>query len=362
VSFQSTLEGRGHHGNESNDFGRNNALEGRTINGTTFVEPLHRLHWGGILAGSLTGLVTYIALGALGVAIGFGAAANLSDIRGLSGIGIGGAIWLVISLGAASFLAGLVSARASTDLNMARGRFNGVMTGIVMCAVLTLVTLSGLSSLATNVANTASNVVNAATAATTAGAVAAGNDAGGLEGIANRLGLGDELQALQNGLSRNEIAQIIADGSPELNTTQVDAAAATIESIVNNASRNLGAALSDPSNIGNIVKKQADAIGQALQGDQFSSRLQRRGLSKAQADEVVTVVSARVTELRQQAVQTAEAVQAQAAAAAKTAAAATASAIWVWLFAVGVTLAAATFGGGIGATDKSVVKATVVNT
>jgi hypothetical protein len=348
-----------------NDFGRNNALEGRTINGTTFVEPLHRLHWGGILAGSLTGLVTYIALGALGVAIGFGAAANLSDIRGLSGIGIGGAIWLVISLGAASFLAGLVSARASTDLNMARGRFNGVMTGIVMCAVLTLVTLSGLSSLATNVANTTSNVVNAATtatAATTAGAVAAGNDAGGLEGIANRLGLGDELQALQNGLSRNEIAQIIADGSPELNTTQVDAAAATIESIVNNASRNLGAALSDPSNIGNIVTKQADAIGQALQGDQFSSRLQRRGLSKAQADEVVTVVSARVTELRQQAVQTAEAVQAQAAAAAKTAAAATASAIWVWLFAVGVTLAAATFGGGIGATDKSVVKATVVNT
>jgi hypothetical protein len=335
-----------------------NSLETRLSDRTKVVEPLHRLHWGSILAGSLTGLVTYIVLGALGIAIGLGAAANLTDIRGLGSIGITGAIWLVISLGIASFLAGLVAARATTDQNMARGRFNGVITGIAMSAVLTLITYSGLSSLATTATNTAGSVINAATtvgAVTTAGTVNATSNAGGLEGLANQLGLGDELQALQNGLNRNEIAQIIADASPELNTTQVDAAAATIESIVNNASRNLGSALSDPSNIGNVVTKQADAITQALQGQQFSSRLQRRGLSKAQADEVVTVVGNRVTELRQQATQTAEAVQAQAAETAKAASATASRAIWVWLFSIGVTLAGTTLGGGFGATDRRTV-------
>ncbi len=334
------------------------------LNRTTVGEPLHRLHWGSILAGTLTGLVTYLALAALGAAIGLGAAANLTDIRGLGGIGITGVIWLVISLGVASFLGGLVAARATTDLNMARGRFNGVITGIAMSAILTLLTYSGLSSLATNAANTAGNVIGAATAvgtATTVGTANATSNAGGLEGLANQLGLGDELQALQNGLSRTEIAQIIGDASPELNTTQVDAAAATIEGIVRNASRNLGSALSDPSNLGGIVTKQADAITQALQGEQFSSRLQRRGLSKAQADEVVTVVGNRVTELRQQATQTAEAVQAQAAETAKAASATASRAIWIWLLSIGLTLAATTFGGGFGATDRRVVVTSDLN-
>ncbi len=339
------------------------ALEGRTLGDTTFYEPLHRLHWGGILAGVLTGLVVYLVLGAFGVAIGLGSAANLSDIKGLSGIGIGSAIWLLISLGGASVLAGLVSARASTDLNLARGRFNGLMTGIAICAVLTIATAGGLSNLASSLGSAAGGAVSSAVSATSmgvSGAVAAGNNSGGIEGLANRLGLGDELQTLQNGLNRQEISQIIADGSPELNQAQVDAAAITIESIINNAARNLSASLTDVSSIGNVVSKQADAISQALQGDQFTTRLQRRGLSKTQAQEVVKVVSARVTELRQQAQQTAQAIQDQAAASAKQAAAALANAIWIWLFAVGVTLAAATFGGNMGATDKSVVKASAV--
>ena len=344
------------------NMGRDTALEARTLNGVMLNDSPHRLHWGGILAGTLTGLVTYIALGALGVAIGFGAAANLSDIRGLQGIGITGAIWLVLSLAGASFLAGLVAARANTDVNMPRGRFNGVMTGIAMCAVLTLATLGGISSLAMNVGNAAGNAVSTAVNATAGGLAATGaatSNAGGLQGLAGSIGLGDELQALQNGLNRNEIAQIIADASPELNQTQVGAAAATIESIINNASRNIGGNLTDVSNIGNIVTKQADAIGAALQGNQFSSRLQRRGLSKAQADEVVTVVSARVTELRQQAQQTATAITETTARVAKETAAATSRAIWIWLAAVGVTLLASTFGGGFGATDRSTVKAVV---
>jgi hypothetical protein len=333
------------------EFEGRGSLENRPLERIVVTEPLHRLHWGSILAGTLTGLVTYLALAALGAAIGLGAAANLTDIRGLGDIGITGAVWLVISLGIASFLGGLVAARATTDLNVARGRFNGVITGIAMSAILSLITYSGLSSLASSATNTAGSVINAATAvgaATTVGAV----NAGGLAGIANQLGLSDEFQALQSGLNRTEIAQIIADASPQLNVTQVDAAAATIETIVRNASRNLGSALSEPSNIANIVTQQANAISQALQGDQFSARLQRRGLTKAQADEVVTVVGNRVTELRQQATQTAQAIQQQAAETAKAASNTASKAIWIWLLSIGLTLLATTFGGGFGATDR----------
>jgi hypothetical protein len=336
----------------SNDMNRTVVPDARTMVGTSFVQPLYRLHWGGIIAGSLTGLVTYITLGLLGVAIGFGVAANLTDLRGLGSIGIGGVIWLVLSLAISSFLGGLVAARASTDLNMSRGRFNGVVTGIVMSAVLTLITLNGLN----NAANTAGNVVSTAVSATAAGAtgIASGvNNAGGLEGLANQLGLSNELQALQNGLNRNEISQIIADSSPELSATQVDAAAATIESIANNAARNIGNNLSNVSNLGEVVNRQADAIAQALQGDQFASRLRNRGLTEAQAQEVVTVIGQRVTELRQQA----QALQNQAAETARAAAGTLANAIWIWLLAVGITLAASTFGGGMGASDRGLVRA-----
>jgi hypothetical protein len=75
-----------------------------------------RLGWGGMLAGVLVALFTYVTLLLLGVAIGV----ISLDITSLGDTAIGAVIWLGVSLAVASFLGGLTAARAEGDLTPAR--------------------------------------------------------------------------------------------------------------------------------------------------------------------------------------------------------------------------------------------------
>jgi hypothetical protein len=209
------------------------------------------------------------------------------------------------------------------------------VTGMVILIVSTTFT-AGLISSAVNsatgavksVASVAAGAVGGAATAT-GGAVAENGD---LAGTLQALGLGDAYQAVTSGLNDAELNQIIADASPELNQTQVAAATGVIRVIVTTSSRDLGTALQNPSDLPNFVSNRVDSISKALSGDQFISRLQRRGLSKAQAREVSNVIGKRVATLRSQAAS--EQVQQVARDAASTAG----KAAWVWLLLAGLVL------------------------
>ena len=86
----------------------------------------------------------------------------------------------------------------------------------------------------------------------------------------------------------------------------------------------------------------------ALSGDQFVSRLQKRGLSKAQAQEVSTVIGKRVAELRTQGEQAVQAASDQAQQVARDAASTAGKAAWIWLLLAGLVLGLASYGGGFG--------------
>lgn len=282
---------------------------------------LTRINWTGVLAGLAVGVVTQLALSALGVVFGAGA-------DSFGSLAIGTVIWLAVSVGISSWLAGLTAARAAGYLTPAQGRFNGLVTGSLLALLTTLL----LGNALTAGFRTASNVIGGA-ASTAAAAGSAAADSG--------VAQSGPLQNILNGLDEQEIGQLIADGAPELSTEQATAATSVVSGIIRRASNDIGNNLGDITNLGQLVTKRVDAVTAALSGPQLVTRLQRQGLSQAQAQETARTISERATQLREQAEQTAAATERLARQAATTAA-------WGSLLALGLILGLATLGGGMG--------------
>jgi hypothetical protein len=309
-----------------------------------------RIHWGGIFAGVLAGVVTDVTLLVLGLAAGLISAGNGG--MDLGGLAITGVIYLVIVTAFSAYLGGLVTARAASFLTPAQGRFNGLLMGMLMLILSTWVISTALG----RVVNTATNLAGTVVSAGAQAIGSAANAPGGVGGALNSLGLGDQYQAVVSGFNRDQLVDLIAQASPELNQQQVAAAADVVSSVIQNAGRNISNNLSNLSNLGSVVGHQLDNVSQALQGPEFVSRLQRRGLSQTQAQEVATVIQKRFTELRTQTQQTIDAIT-------KTAAKAASTAAWIWLLLSGLILAFATFGGGRGGEVEPVTSpATVKDT
>jgi hypothetical protein len=317
----------------------------RSVTGNdVLVTPTQRLSWTGILAGVVVGIVTYAALLILGVAVGFIGLGSAS----LSGIAAGSIIWLGISLAFSSFLAGLTAARAAGNLTPARGRFNGLVVGMILMLLMSIFTLNLVSRGISSLVGLAGSVANTTATAVGSAAGAATDTNGGLGGVLESLGIQNEYQALVSGFNEEELTQVIAEASPELNETQVSAAVAVVTDELQAAGRNIGANLADVSSLNEVITRQADAVQTALSGEQFVQNLSAEGLSATQAQEVATVINQQVTETRQQIQQTALAVEERAAELAQAAARTAARAAWVWLLMAGVTLLFTTLGGGFG--------------
>ncbi len=287
---------------------------------------MSRISWVGIVAGLVVGIVTQLALTLLGVAVG---AATIGSLSGLAWSTI---IWLAISLAISAFLAGLTAARAAGYLTPAQGRFNGLITGMLLVLGLTSFSynalLSGVSSALGVVGGATTAVAGAATAAGTAAA-----NSGALQS--------DPVQALLGGLNQDNITQIIAQNSPELNQTQVQAAANVVSGIATRASNTIGNNLSNISNLPDLINSRVKSIQTALSGPEFVTRLQRQGLTQAQAQETANSIGTLVNDTVTQAQQTAAAAERIARNAAVTAG-------WIWLLAAGFILAFSVWGGHTG--------------
>jgi hypothetical protein len=95
-----------------------------------------RISWGAIFAGTIVALVVQIMLSLLGVGIGLGVI-NPASAADLTGLGIGAAIWLVVSTLIALFIGGFVAGRlAGMPI-----RGDGILHGVVVWGLGTLVSL-----------------------------------------------------------------------------------------------------------------------------------------------------------------------------------------------------------------------------
>lgn len=296
-----------------------------------------RLSWRGILAGWVVGLVTTLSLVALGAAI-----TSWTGVT-LTGVGIAAALWTALAMLVGAWVAGLTAVRASVPaathragleddgiaaMNHDDATLTGLVTGGLIVLLSTLLALNSASMLL----NTASNLVGSVVGGAANVATTATNSASPNTGMQDFFG----------NISQEDVANVIADNSQNLNQTQVNAAASVIAGIIRRTQYDLGQ--QDITSITNFAQARTDAIRKALSGPQFITRLERQGLSTAQAQEVQSEVNTQVTRMQQQAAQAVKVAETATRNAASTAG-------WSWLLGAGLTLLAAVMGARSAATS-----------
>ncbi|MDR6218052.1 hypothetical protein [Deinococcus soli (ex Cha et al. 2016)] len=297
----------------------------------------HRLSWRGVFAGMVMGLVTTFTLIALGTVI-----TALTGLT-LSGVGIAAAIWSGIAALVGAYVAGLTAVRAAApatrndDGIAAMTHDDANLTGLVTAGMIillsTLFAFNSASRLLGNATTAASNVLGAGATATAAAGTATAQNGG--------------VQDFVSGINEQDIVDLIAGNSDELNEQQVQATSNVVTGIFRRAQYDLGQ--QDLSNITDFAGARVTAIKNALTGEQFVTRLQRQGLSEAQAQEVRTVVTGEVDRLEKQAQQVADATE-------RTARTAASTAGWAWLLAAGLTLGASVMGARSAATSRATAR------
>ena len=290
----------------------------------------HRLSWAGVIAGIVVGLVVQLTLIALGTVI-----TALTGIT-LSGIGIAAAIWLAISVLIAAYLAGLVAVRASAPATVdgahgiaAMTNDDATLTGLVTGSLLVLLgTLLGYSALG--------SVTGAATSALGSVASVVPGLASSAASAASQAAQTPQGQDIIAGFGQQDVENLIAQASPNLNQVQVTAAGNVVTGILRRATNDLGN-LSNVNNIADFVTQRTTSIKKALTGPQFITRLERQGLTQAQATEVQTSITDGINAAQKQVADTAAATARIARNTANTAG-------WAWLLAAGLTLLLAILG------------------
>ncbi|MFK7600819.1 hypothetical protein ACI3L1_01270 [Deinococcus sp. SM5_A1] len=303
----------------------------------------HRLGWRGVLAGLVVGLVSTLTIIALGLVI-----TALTGLT-LSGVGIAAAIWTGIAALVGAYLAGLVAVRSDApsthagDGIAAMTHDDATLTGLVTGSLLVLLTTLFAFNSASSIVGTAGNLLGSAGSLVSNATGAAANAADGAQ-------LPD-VQNYLNNITPSDIEALVAQNTDNLSQEQIAATADVVSGIARRATNDLGTV--DLNNIGDFAQARVDSIKTALTGPQFVTRLERKGLTNAQATEVQTQITGAVDRVQQQADQAVKNAEKVARTAASTAG-------WAWLLGAGLTLLAAILGARSAAT-KAVTNVSVRN-
>ena len=113
-------------------------LERRDYGGTMPALPtaLRRISWGSVFAGLIVAIMVSLVLMLLGMSIGLGTVDPAREANPFSGLGMGAAVWWVVSSLIALFLGGWVAARMAG----VPGGFDGAVHGVLTWGLVTLAT------------------------------------------------------------------------------------------------------------------------------------------------------------------------------------------------------------------------------
>ncbi|RZM28322.1 MAG: hypothetical protein EOO88_09375, partial [Pedobacter sp.] len=89
---------------------------------------MKRISWSAIFAGVLVAIVTQMLLTLLGLGIGLGTVDPLEERNPVAGLGIGSAIWYIISSLLSLFVGGWVAGRLASAPRLFDGIIHGVLT------------------------------------------------------------------------------------------------------------------------------------------------------------------------------------------------------------------------------------------
>lgn len=196
-----------------------------------YVPPLKRASWGAIFGGAFVALGVMSMLGALGLAIGFSTidpAENGSPSP--KALGIGAAVWWLVSGIIALFAGGWAAGRLSGLRRRMEGTLHGVVTWALYTAVATVVTATLIGNLISGAFGVIS--MGARAAASGAGAVVSGVAGADAPDVAWQEVWGDAQRILREseleGVQPGELDETREEAVRELRMGNVQAAISTL--------------------------------------------------------------------------------------------------------------------------------------
>ncbi len=242
-----------------------------------------RISWGAIFAGAVMALVTQLAFSLLGLGIG-ASALNPYDDNPAGGLGIGAAIWTLLSVLISLFTGGYVAGRLAGMPRNQDSMLHGLVTfGLTSLLGFYLLT-SGIGKVIGGAGSLVSSVVSSATHAV-------GNAAPGLLDSAKaklqESGIDtSDLQGQLDGLLRQT-------GKPELQPenlqNRAQGAADQAQGAAQGAAQNPNAASADIKGLFNKVFNQNQDVANAADRDALINVIMSRtGKSRPEAEQIVT--------------------------------------------------------------------------
>jgi hypothetical protein len=242
-----------------------------------------RISWGAILAGAVLALVIQLALSLLGLGIGLGTIDPLTEQNPMAGIGIGAAIWWVMSMLVSLYLGATVASRLA---GMPRPT-DGMLHGLLTWSVVTLLTFYLLTTAVGRLIGGVTGVAGRALSGVGSGIAAVAPEAG--EAIKGEL----KAQGIDLSDVKKQARLLLRQtGKAELNPDKLESQA---KSAGRDAQDEAGQSAANPQaaddNFDELIDRlssQAENIGNAADRDAAVNVVMKRtGKSRAESEQIV---------------------------------------------------------------------------
>ena len=287
-----------------------------------------RLSWGAIFAGLVVATVLQIVLSTLGVAIGL-AAFDPGQGDSASNFGIGALVWAALTAIVTLFIGGMTTGRLAGILT----RGDGMIHGVVMWGLSTLLAVWMISSGAGALLGGAFNLLGR-TAAATAGGVASSVGQIGAAAVNQAGNANINFDAIQREIETT----LNQTGNPALAPESLRADAQQVGAQTTQGSASNAQVARE---VGDLLRSRA---GQVDREEIINVVVARTGRDRAEAERIADRVQSATTNAQAQISQTANDVQARAGELAADASNTLARAAWGALLLMGLSVAAAAFG------------------
>jgi hypothetical protein len=242
-----------------------------------------RISWGAILAGTVLALVLQLALSLLGLGIGLGTIDPLTEQDPMAGIGIGAAIWWVVSMLVSLYLGASVAGRLA---GMPRPT-DGLLHGLLTWSVVTLFTFYLLTTAVGRIIGGVTGVAGRALSGVGSGIAAVAPKAGEvIKGELKEQGidlndLKKEARLLLRQTGKSEL-------SPEALERQAKAAGSEAKDAAGRSAANPQAADDNFDAVIDRLGDEARGIGNAADRDAAVNVVMKRtGKSRAESEQIV---------------------------------------------------------------------------
>ncbi len=247
-----------------------------------------RISWSAIFAGVLVAIVTQMLLTLLGLGIGLGTIDPIEERNPAAGLGIGSAIWYIISSLLSLFVGGWIAGRLASAPRL----FDGIIHGVLTWCLVTLLTIYFLTTTIGSIIGGAGKLVGGlVSTAGSAVASAAPGIGNAVQGQLKANGIDTDKLNLND--LKGQVNQILRQtGDPNLNPNTLDAkvnrAADQTKAAADRAASDPQAADEVASGLFSRLFKQGQStVNSVDKQDAVNVVMKRTGKSQAEAEQTV---------------------------------------------------------------------------